>query len=245
MPRPLKKPEYNKQKITQELLNQIADAFGEPYDDRNCMAEHKPSLREIAEQFDISPIRMRKLLITAGVYSTEMSREIAKYIADGLSIDAIQHKMHLSRASVHSYIPYSKTVYKLPERSTNADRTVLYRKRNHLVNVFQEKLGHMNLADCIDSDDNSVAEDIWDLIVAFEGYPFKTDKGLQFRYQVKGNEIFVDRKENSKSITKSSVEAAIKEALHLRYLGITDYGPKKLKVFGASYLWAIFRRFGL
>ena len=150
MPRPLKKPEYSKQKITQELLNQMADAFGEPYDDRNCMSEHKPSLREIAEQFDISPIRMRKLLISAGVYSTEMSREIAKYIADGLSIDAIQHKMHLSRASVHSYIPYSKTVYKLPERSTNADRTVLYRKRNNMVNVFQEKLGHMNLADCVD-----------------------------------------------------------------------------------------------
>ena len=36
MARPLKKPEYNKQKITQELINQIVAAFGEAYDDREC-----------------------------------------------------------------------------------------------------------------------------------------------------------------------------------------------------------------
>ena len=50
---------------------------------------------------------MRKLLITAGVYSTEMSREIAKYIADGLSIDAIQHKMHLKDIHLKPIKEYS------------------------------------------------------------------------------------------------------------------------------------------
>lgn len=62
MSRPLKKPSYNKQKITQELLDRIAEAFGVPYDDRDCVGEHKPSLREIAEEFGIAPIRMRNEL---------------------------------------------------------------------------------------------------------------------------------------------------------------------------------------
>ena len=77
MARPLKKPKYNKQKITQELLEQIVAAFGEAYDDRECTGEHKPSLRELAGEFHIAPIGMRKFLITAGLYSTETSRQIA------------------------------------------------------------------------------------------------------------------------------------------------------------------------
>lgn len=243
MPRPLKKPNYSKQKITQELLDQITEAFGEVYDDREYIGEHSPSLWEVAKEFDIAPIKMRKLLITAGVYSTETSREIAKYMEDGFSTEEIQHIMQLSRASIHSYIPYNKTVYKLLEKSTNAERTDLYRYRNKLVKKLQSKLAEWEASGCMDCDDNDLTDDIWDLIVAFEGCPFKTYQGLTFRYRVKGNEIFVNRKENSKSITKSSVEIAVKEALKLRVQGITDYGPKKLKGFGASYLWAMFRRF--
>lgn len=245
MSRPLKKPFYNKQKITRELLDRIAEAFGAPYDDRDCVGEHKPSLREVAEVFDIAPIRMRKLLITAGVYSTKLSREIVAYVESGMSMEEIERRTNLSRASVHSYIPYFKTVYKLPERSTDAERTILYRKRQNMVQDFQGKLSQLELTDCIDCDDNSLSDDIWNLIIVFEGYPFKTYQGLQFRYHVKGNEIFVDRKEHSKSITKSSVDMAVKNAIKLRCQGITEYGPKKLQVFGASYLWAILRRFGL
>ena len=41
-----------------------------------------------------------------------------------------------------------------------------------------------------------------------EGQAFYTARGLEFHYEIKGNEIFVDRKVNSKSITRSSVEIA-------------------------------------
>ena len=90
-----------------------------------------------------------------------------------------------------------------------------------------------------------VADQVWDWIVASEGEVFKTYKVLDFSYHIKGNEIFVDRKEKSKSIIRSSVEIAVAEALKLKEAGITDYGPKKLKVFGASYLWAILKKYGL
>lgn len=186
MSRPLKKPSYNKQKITRELLDKIAESFGAPYDDRDCVGEHKPSLREVAEAFGIAPIRMRKLMITAGVYSTKHSREIVAYMESGMSMEEIGRRTNLSRASVHSYIPYSKTIYKLPERSTDAERTILYRKRQNMVQEFQGKLSRLDLSDCIDCDDHLLTDDIWNLIVVFEGYPFKTYQGLQFRYHVKG-----------------------------------------------------------
>lgn len=52
--------------------------------------------------------------------------------------------------------------------------------------------------------------------------------------------MFVDRKE--KSITRSSVEMAYLKALEMD--GVVT-GPKKLGVFGASYLYPVFVRLGV
>lgn len=80
----------------------------------------------------------------------------------------------------------------------------------------------------------------WEILKLFSGYFFTTVKGLRFHYTVNGNEIFIDRKK--KSITRSSVKIALKETVKMD--GQVS-GPKKLNVFGASYLYPIFLRFGL
>ena len=69
----------------------------------------------------------------------------------------------------------------------------------------------------------------------YEDFPFYTMRNLEFTYIIKGNEMFVDRKE--KSITKATVGMALGKALELG--GIVS-GPKKLGTFGASYLYPIF-----
>lgn len=74
----------------------------------------------------------------------------------------------------------------------------------------------------------------------FAGDTFYTAKGLEFRYTVKGREIFVDRKK--KTITKSTVELALIKTLEM---GGNVTGPKKLGVFGASYLYPIFIKLGI
>ena len=74
----------------------------------------------------------------------------------------------------------------------------------------------------------------------FSGYSFTTVKGLRFRYAVNGNEIQINRKK--KSITRSSVKVALKVILENNG---NISGPKKLGVFGASYLYPMFLRFGL
>ena len=76
--------------------------------------------------------------------------------------------------------------------------------------------------------------------MAFQGYPFKTSKGLSFTYKVKGGELFFSRKE--KSITRATVDIAFQKA---QELGERTTGPKKLGVFGASYLYPVFLRLGV
>ena len=84
------------------------------------------------------------------------------------------------------------------------------------------------------------SENLWEAISAFQGYPFQTRKGLNFSYTVKGGELFFTRKE--KSITRATVELAYERAVEL---GGMVAGPKKLGVFGASYLYPVFMRIGV
>ncbi|MBR3509210.1 MAG: hypothetical protein IKO03_10660 [Lachnospiraceae bacterium] len=81
---------------------------------------------------------------------------------------------------------------------------------------------------------------MWNLIEAHQGCVFQTAKGLEFRYKVKGGEIFVDRKKDS--ITKATVWKALENVMERN--GEVK-GPKKIGVFGASYLWGMFVRFGV
>lgn len=97
---------------------------------------------------------------------------------------------------------------------------------------------------------NPSDENLWKVIMEFEGVSFKTLKGLEFTYRMKmgrngkyTDEIFVDRKEKSKSITKSSILLAYHRALELE--GVVT-GPKKLgQIFGISYIYSILLRFGV
>lgn len=91
-----------------------------------------------------------------------------------------------------------------------------------------------------DSDADVSGEILWDTIIEFQGFPFYTAKSLEFFYIVKGNEMFVTRKD--KSITRASVMAAFYKAWEL---GGVVTGPKKLGTFGASYLYPVFQKIGV
>lgn len=81
---------------------------------------------------------------------------------------------------------------------------------------------------------------LWETLILFQNKTFKTAKGLPFTYTIKGGELFVNRKE--KSITRATVEIAFRKA---RELEGRVTGPKKLGVFGASYLYPVFVRIGV
>lgn len=229
MPRPKKKANYNPHQIMQEFMDAIADAFGS-YDDRDD--DTAPGLNAVAAEFGITSLKARKLLITAGVYSTALSRQIAELHSDGAKIEQIMKITGLSRASVHSYLPYTKIPYNLAELSVNADRIRLYRERKRRCEEFCSKRSVLS--------ENEQEAELWSLLTCLQGCAFLTAKGLRFTYKIKGGEMFVNRK--SKSITQAAVFMAFRKAVEL---GGVVAGPKKLGTFGASYLYPVFVRIGV
>ena len=81
--------------------------------------------------------------------------------------------------------------------------------------------------------------DFWKKFLACAGHEFKTLRGLEFSFEVRGNEVFFDRK--SKSITRATVIRGLQAAKELLERQTNITGPKQLGVFGASYLWPVFK----
>lgn len=160
-----------------------------------------------------------------------ISEQVCRLKEEGMSISEIMKITGLSRSSIHSYLPYIKMIYNVDELSLYAKRCRTYRRRKRAV----EKLQSSRL-----EAQERMKEQLWDTVQLFVGYPFMTVKGLKFRYTVNGNEIMIDRKK--KAITRSSVDMAVEKVIELNG---EIAGPKKLGVFGASYLYSIFLRFGL
>lgn len=92
-------------------------------------------------------------------------------------------------------------------------------------------------------DENSINELFWHTLVQCQGLSFYTVKNLEFTYTVKGNEMFVNRK--NKSITKATAILAFNKALEIQKGGKKVTGPKKLGTFGASYLYPVFMKMGI
>ena len=84
---------------------------------------------------------------------------------------------------------------------------------------------------------------LWAALKETEPEMFRTAKGLDFTYQIRGNEMFVSRKD--KSITRSTVNYAFHQALEVQEREGMVSGPKKLGAFGASYLYPVFLRLGI
>lgn len=193
--RPKKKPDYDRDKEIEAFQARAVELFGEPYDDRIERSEDAPSIRDVAAAMDTTPLRVRKMLVTAGVYSTRLSRKVQKLYEEGCTIQEIMDETGLKRSSVHAYLPYVKGNYCLPESTLNAERRRVFRKR---VRASEQLLQKM--------DSQDAEQYLWDAIEAYADYSFHTEKGLSMKYTVKGGEIFFNRKE--KSVTRASVMKA-------------------------------------
>lgn len=189
------------------------------------------SLRKISEQFGITLMKTRKILITAGVYHTGISDQINSLWEDNWSISDIMKETGLSRSSVHSYLPYTKVIYNAEELSLYARRCRTYRKR---------KLAVKKLQSCMGESIEILEETLWNTIKVFSGYFFETSEGERFCYSVSGDEILISK--SKESITRVDVSLALEKILELN--GVVE-SLQNMKVPGAGYLYPVFLRFGL
>lgn len=220
-----------------------------------------PSLQTIADQMNISmngvsinPIKVRKLLITAGVYESEIADRVLNtfhsFRKSGLSykdsITLAMEELNLSKASVSSYLPYEKGVY-FP-KETDSDNLSFGSERIRKMRKRKKALEKLRI--------EQNEEALWKTVIEFQGYRFKTYSGLPFSYQLKKGrsgvytkELFIDRRENSKSLSWSSVLLAFEKALEMKNNAdqkpLVDR-PKALgDIRGVTYIYALLYRFGL
>lgn len=226
------KPEYDAGKNLKDQMDAAVALYEE-----DC------SLQSIADVLNLNPIKVRKLLITAGVYESEVAekvqdtferyRKTQDYKTSILSTATV---LGLSKASVTSYLPYEKGVY-FPSAadkekiSVGAERQRRYRAVRKLRTEPTE-------------------EHLWEVVLLYAGVRFKTYSGLPFTYEIrKGRngqytkELWIDRRENSKSLAWSSVLLALG---HIKKVGEVVERPKALgDIRGVTYIYGMLYRFGL
>lgn len=84
---------------------------------------------------------------------------------------------------------------------------------------------------------------LWREIEARQGRTLFTSRGLPYSYAVRGNELFISRRD--KSITRATVNMAYHRAQQLMKAEGCVRGPKKIGVFGASYLYPLLLDMGV
>ena len=225
------KPEYD----AGENLKEQMDAAVALYEE-DC------SLQSIADALALNPIKVRKLLITAGVYESEVAekvqdtfeeyRETQNYKEAILSTAAT---LELSKASVTSYLPYKKGVY-FP--NTEKEKISIGAERQRRYRAMKRWKA------------DPTEENFWGVVVAYAGVKFKTYSGLPFTYEVrKGRngeytkELWIERREKSKSLAWSSVLLALR---NIKKVGEVVDRPKALgDIRGVTYIYGMFYQFGL
>ncbi|MCD8366927.1 MAG: hypothetical protein LUC48_02740 [Clostridiales bacterium] len=227
-------PDCEADALTQLLADAVADAYQNPVEGEADEAGH-PSLNRLAEEFRITPLKARKLLVTAGVYETEKSRTVNALHQSGKTVPEIQALTGLSQPSVSGYLPYTRQPCRITEAVLQSPGLERYRARLAAETRLRQALAQ--------GEEQAVRAALWDALVQFAGYPFRTAKGLRFSYTVKGGELFFTRKE--KSVTSATVYIALDNALALQRQGLPVTGPKKLNCFGASYLYPVLIRVGV
>ena len=184
--------------------------------------------------------KKRKPLITAGVYESDVAekvqdafekyRETQDYKTALLSTAAA---LDLSKASVTSYLPYQKGVY-FP--STEKEKISVGAERQRRYRAMKRWKA------------DPTEENFWGVVLAYAGVKFKIYSGLPFSYEIKKGrngeytkELWIDRREKSKSLAWSSVLLALKNIK-----GEVVDRPKALgDIRGVTYIYGMFYRFGL
>ncbi len=226
------KPEYDAGKNLKEQMAAVVALYG-----KDC------SLQSIADALTLNPIKVRKLLITAGVYESDVAEKVQDTFEEYRetqnykeAILSTANTLQLSKASVTSYLPYQKGVY-FPSTadkekiSVGAER----RRRNRAVRKLRSE---------------PTEEHLWETVLLYSGVKFKTYSGFPFSYVIrKGRngeytkELWIDRRENSKSLAWSSVLLTLR---NMKKVGAVVDCPKAMgDIRGVTYIYGMFYRFGL
>lgn len=211
--RPRKK-DYDAVEQFQRVLNTVVDVY-------SATGE----INATAAELDMSSIKIKKLLITAGKLEYDETKQILRLVAYGKKLSEIQEEMGLGKSSINSYLPYTKAPYKEAEISANAERCNLYRKRKKAIEEIND------------------FESFWLCIGLFEGYPFLTVDGNKYTYECKDERILVSCKDIF--FNRLEVEMVYKAVCGSKCEDAFCGLRRKDESVCGMYLYPIFRRYGI
>ena len=112
--------------IQESLVRDVCEFYGRQYEEGD---RGQPSMRATAEKFGISAMKVKKILVTGGLFQTETTDEIQRLYANGLTVKQISEIKNISVSNVNSYLPYEKVIYNLDVRNEEAVKALEWRHR--------------------------------------------------------------------------------------------------------------------
>jgi len=91
--------------------------------------EEKRSVRDTAFRTGLSRTKVRKILITMDVISSEITERAVPMIKSGMTLKEVAAELGISTGTLSTYLPYDKRVQGREERSKEAIRSEDYRVR--------------------------------------------------------------------------------------------------------------------
>ena len=99
-------------------------------DDRSDARARVIQRYKIAFDTGLSYSKCRKILISAGHYSSPRANQIRALFESGMNKESIAATLHIKPKSLEGYCPYTKGVYLSETPTENAMRIRRYRSRN-------------------------------------------------------------------------------------------------------------------
>ena len=175
------------------------------------------SIRDTVECVGVSKVKVQRVLITEGLWSSKSSVQIGQYYKAGIATDEIAKRLRMSVKNVQAYIPYSRGEYGALSTG-DSRRCKKYRERMAALNEFHQNRSEHVLGKVID---------------LFQGYPFHTDEGIRFTYIVRNGEMVISQKDIEEAINIEDISRFI----------ICRHGSDHIK--NNPHMQTIFSKWGL
>lgn len=88
------------------------------------------SVKKTADELGTSVIKVRRVLITEGLWCSATSEKIIELYNQGYSTKEIADMLHYTEKNVQAFLPYSRGTYGRENKSQNSVRSKEYRERN-------------------------------------------------------------------------------------------------------------------
>ena len=122
-------PAYDAIVLSRRLMDSLVHDYNNPGSGEAVPGTGRMQITKLAKKHNISVLKVRKLLVSAGVLKNEKAIQIHRLKAEGKSFSEIVKITGLSKASINSYLPYSKIIYNMEVVSPNAVRMKRHREK--------------------------------------------------------------------------------------------------------------------